>query len=93
MYSTRAHTGLLLYASLFERKVQIVADRAFDQVTQEEWNRVIDAMAPALRERRCDAAFLAGLDALEQVLVAHGFVGSGEHADELPDTLLQSGRA
>lgn len=91
VYSTRGHTGLLLYASLFERKVQVVADRAFDEVTAVEWNGVIDAMARALRRRRCDAAFLAGLDALEHVLVAHGFLGSDGQADQLPDTLLQSG--
>ncbi|HZQ62363.1 MAG TPA: TPM domain-containing protein [Casimicrobiaceae bacterium] len=88
--STRRHTGLLLYASLFERKVQIIADRAFDSISAGEWNRVIEAMAPGLRQRRCDAAFLAGLDAVEQVLVARGFVSSGTHHDELPDTLLES---
>ena len=66
-------TGILLLVSLFERKVEILADvglhARFDAA---DWRTVIDAMTPLLRERRCFGALRQGVGRIEAMLLAKG---------------------
>jgi putative membrane protein len=88
--STRARTGLLVLVSLFERRVEIVADSGYDgRVTPDEWAAVIARMTPALRDRRPHAALDAALNAIESLLVQKGFAATGAVDNELPDRTIE----
>jgi len=89
--ATRARTGLLVLVSLFERRIEIVADRGFDgRITAADWQAVMSRMAPHLRDSRPFEALRDALGALETLLIAKGFRGSGVAVDnELPNATLQ----
>jgi uncharacterized membrane protein len=90
LYRTRAHDGVLILASLFERRVEVVADVGFvDRVADGDWRPIVDAMSPLLGERRPAAALLRGLEELERMLVAKGFRGTGRADDTLPDRPIE----
>jgi putative membrane protein len=79
-------TGLLLQASLFERRVVLVPDAGFEgRVGAGEWRAVVERMTPALRAGRTGAAMLAGLEAVEALLAGKGFAASAPGGNALPD--------
>jgi uncharacterized membrane protein len=91
LYATRERDSLLVFASLFERKVEIIADRGFkERVPPQAWNGIVTAMLPHLRRGDSDKAFAAALDALEKVLVHHGYTRSDEAREALPNAVIQS---
>lgn len=86
LFRTRGRTGILVLVSLFERKVEILADVGLrDRVGAADWDRVIASMAPRLRAGRPAEALQAGLAAIEELLAARGFRPGAGGADELPD--------
>jgi putative membrane protein len=91
LFRTRARNGVLLFASLFEHDVEVVADIAFDgRVDEREWHSVVTAMTPLLARRRLADALTSGLDALETLLVAKGFSrASGGARDELSNRPIE----
>ena len=89
LFATRGRTGILLLVSLFERKVEILADvglhARFDAA---DWRTVIDAMTPLLRERRCVGALQQGVARIEALLLAKGMTAA-RGGNELPDRPIQ----
>ncbi len=91
LHSTRARTGVLIYVSLFERGLEVVADRGFDErVRADGWDEIVHAMQPALAQGDCARALEVGLATLEGVLVTAGFRSDGPASNDLPDALLQA---
>ena len=89
LFATPERTAVLLFASQFERVVVVFGDRGYDgRVTPHDWRRIVDAMTPSLEGGDVRMAFLAGLDALEALLVAKGFASGGSTRDLLPDKPL-----
>ena len=90
LFATPDRTAILLYVSLFERHVELVPDTGFrTRIGRPEWDAVIGAMTPDLHDGRDAQAFHAGLDALEKVLSANGFVQGGG-ANALPDRMIEN---
>ena len=90
LFKTRDRNGILILVCRFERKVEILADLGFHgRMGEADWDRVIAAMAPLLREARFVAGLEAGLELLEQVLAAKEFCGVPGAANELPDTPIE----
>jgi putative membrane protein len=93
LFKTRARNGVLVCASVFERRVEILADVGFHgRVGEREWRTVIDAMTPSLSGARPAAAFTSGLDRLEALLSAKGIAGH-RGRNELPDKPIADERA
>lgn len=86
VFATHDRTGVLLLVSVFERKLEIVADRGFDgRVTPAEWRAAIERMAPRAAAQGPAAALHEGLDAIEALLVEKGFRPAAAAPNELPD--------
>jgi uncharacterized membrane protein len=76
LFRTLARNGILLCASLFERRVELIADIGYHgQLVKRDWATVIDAMTPLLAGARPADAMLRGLDHLEDLLLSKGFIG------------------
>ena len=76
LFRTRERNGVLLLASLFEQKVELIADVGFDgRVFEPEWHGVIAAMTPLLATHRPAEAIGHGLDELERLLQSKGYGG------------------
>lgn len=86
VFATRDRRGVLLLVSLFERKVEIVADRGFDgRVDPVDWTAAIARMAPLLPAQGPGAAVRAGLAAIEALLLERGYASLRPDVNELPD--------
>ncbi|HEY6000968.1 MAG TPA: hypothetical protein VI078_16910 [bacterium] len=90
LFATRGRTGVLLLACAFERLAVVHADAGFrGRVAEEDWRSVELAIAASLRAGRLPEGLLAGLAALERLLVASGFAPApGAATNELPDRPL-----
>ena len=90
LFRTKTRTGILLLVSLFERRVEIVADRGFrGRIGESDWRQVVARMTPELTERQPAAALLTGLDALADLLLRTGFRADRADANELPDRTIE----
>jgi putative membrane protein len=90
LFVTRGRTGVLVLVSLFERRIEIVADSGFDgRVTAAEWRGIIARMAPRLRERRPFEALRDALTAVEALLAGKGFRGAAGAPDELSNVTIE----
>ena len=85
LFKTHHRNGVLLFASAFERRVEILADIGLDgRVAEGEWPTVVDAMTPSLAGANPADAFTRGLGRLEASLAEKGVHGHGGR-NELPD--------
>lgn len=81
---TKARDGVLIFASLLERRVVVLADAAVrDRVPPGAWKPVVDAMTEAAAHGRVGDGLLAAVEAASKVLSAAGLAGRGN--GELPD--------
>ena len=86
VFATHDRMGVLVLVSLFERKLEIVADRGFDgRVAAVEWRASIERMAPLVATEGPAAALREGLSAIEALLVEKGYGSARPGANELPD--------
>ena len=95
LFRTRARNGILVLASVFERRVEVVADIGFDgRLTRADWQTVIDAMTVSLPSARAADAIGRGLDRLESLLAdLHIAPAGGQRANELPNRPIVQGDA
>ncbi len=86
VFATRDRTGLLLYVSMLEHEVAILADSGIHpQVPQAEWDALARAIAGEMKRRTPGEALLAALDRVAQVLSARGPARRADDRNELPD--------
>lgn len=86
VFDTRERTGLLLFASLFERRLVVLADREIRAaVPPDDWETIVRRFTAAMRCGEVRAAFLEAVDACGEILRRHGVEGRGDDRDELSD--------
>lgn len=88
-FATASRTAVVLVVSLLERRIEILTDRGVrERLPDAALAPVFAAMLSPLREGRTVSAVLAGLEALEPLLLAAGFAGGGA-GNELPDEVIE----
>ncbi|MBI3596630.1 MAG: TPM domain-containing protein [Nitrospirae bacterium] len=91
LHRTREATGILILASLLERRVQILADRGIhEKVGDAEWRKAANVLTRALKEKRTGDGFCEAIAICGEVLARH-FTATGENPNELPNRTIQSG--
>jgi putative membrane protein len=86
VHATRRRTGVLLLVSLFERRIEVIADRGFaDRVTPADWQEIIGRMTPLVAPGGAAMALREGLRAIEAMLAQKGYAGDPRGDNELPD--------
>jgi putative membrane protein len=84
---TRAQSGVLIFVALFERRVQVLADRGIlALLTQESLQGLATEIAAGIRQQRatdaiCDAVARIG------ALLAQQFPAAADNPNELPDVI------
>ena len=88
LHYTRAHTGILIFASLFERRVQVLADRGIDAKVQPgTWDEVVNILTSGLKSGDGCKGFCAAIERCGEILASH-FPRSPGDRDELEDKLV-----
>jgi putative membrane protein len=87
VFRTRDRTGVLIYVSLFERRVEILADEGvYRAVPQPEWERLAEEVAATMKGAAPEAAMLAAIRRAGELVAAHGPRRRDDDANELPDS-------
>jgi putative membrane protein len=86
VFHTRDRTGILIFLSLFERRVVVRADRGLDDVvTTREWEEIVDGIAAGMREGRPGPALAEGIRRCASL--AERVPPRADDRDELPGQL------
>jgi putative membrane protein len=82
---TRDRSGVLLFLSEAERRVELLADRGIhERVGTEEWQMLVNEVVKAIREGRAGAGIASAVDAIGARLAQH-FPPRSDDLNELAD--------
>lgn len=85
---TADHTGILLYISLFERKVRVIADKGINgKVDQEVWQEIVDTIVRGIRSKEPAGAIVAAVDRCGEILAGY-FPLKADDRNELGNSLI-----
>jgi len=85
VWDTEENSGVLIYLSLVDREVHIVADRGITRrVPQSEWDAIAEAMQKEFRKGDFLSGSLQGIERITMLLAAH-FPPGADNRNELPN--------
>lgn len=88
LHLTEARTGVLIFASLADHQVEVVADKGIHAlVDQDVWAEAVEALTREMRAGRPADGFEAAIALCGKVLAQH-FPPRGANPNELPDRLV-----
>jgi putative membrane protein len=88
LHRTRDETGVLIYISIFERKVWVLGDRGINQkVGQNAWNELVAIITEGIRNRRQGDAICRAVERAGEILRAYFPIRPGDR-DELPNIII-----
>lgn len=88
LHRTAGRTGVLIFVSLFERRVVVLGDAGIHaKVGDAQWARTRDAVLAGIRRHDLAAGLVDGVRECGEVLALHFPVGANDH-NEIPDRLV-----
>ena len=88
LHHTKDHTGILIFASLLEHRVVVLADRGINEkVEPGTWQAVVDILTVGLRSGNACDGFCKAIERCGQILAAH-FPRDARDRDELPNKIV-----
>jgi putative membrane protein len=89
LHETAGATGILIFVSVAEHYVEILADRGIDaKVSEQTWQRVVADFTTEIRAGRTVDGYLAALGVCGSLLAQH-FPPTTPDRNELPDVLIE----
>jgi putative membrane protein len=89
LHYTKAHTGILILASLFERRVVVLADRGINEkVKPGTWDEIVGTITTGLKSKEGAAAFCTAINRCGKILAEH-FPRAADDRNELDDRLIK----
>jgi putative membrane protein len=91
LHKTEGRTGVLIFAAVAERYVEIIADGGINaKVTQEVWDQAVGSLIAAIKEGRPADGFVAAIEQCGAVLAEHFPAAPGtRNVDEIADKLVE----
>lgn len=87
-YATKDRTGILIFISLMEREVRIVADAGISaKIPQSDWDAVASSIASGIKKGSTEEALTVAIAKCGDLLALH-FPAKNENPNELPDGLV-----
>ena len=88
VFRTRERTGILVFLSLFERRVVVLGDSGINaRVEQHEWDAVVARIVTGIRSGQPGTALASAIRRCGELLARRGVVARPDDTDELPDRL------
>lgn len=87
VYSTRDHTGILIFISLMEKRVELLADQGIsEKIPQDEWDDLVAALSRAMRDGQLADGLCTAVDSCGKKLSKH-FPIKSDDSNELSDSV------
>lgn len=91
LYRTRDANGVLLFISVFEHKVRLLADRGIhEKVPQAEWDALVTQITQGIREGNRTDSICSAIQTIGQLLESH-FPVKPDDTDELKNLIVGDG--
>ena len=88
LYRTRDATGILIYISVFEHKVWVLADHGINEkVPEGQWDEIVSKITNGIKEKRVADAICEAVDAIGTMLQTH-FPVKADDTDELRNVII-----
>jgi putative membrane protein len=88
LHHTKNVTGILIFASLLEHRVIVLADRGIDtKVAPGTWQKVVDVLAIGLKSGNACDGFCKAIELCADILAVH-FPAQADDQNELPNKLV-----
>jgi putative membrane protein len=88
LYRTKDGTGILIFISVFERKVWVLADGGIDaKVSGDHWRSVVASITEGIRNNQAAAAICLAVDTIGQTLAEH-FPVAPDDINELENVIV-----
>lgn len=89
VHRTREETGVLLFISLFEHRVWVLADRGINRkVSAGQWDQIVADVVLGIRQRRAGEAIAEAVTRIGDLLAAH-FPVRPDDRDELANLIVE----
>ena len=89
IYSTREHTGILIFVSFLERQVRIVADEGIaKKIGDDLWNIIADSLAAEIGKKNIEGAFCDAVEKCGELLAQYFPANENDNPDELDNAFL-----
>ncbi|WP_319582786.1 TPM domain-containing protein [uncultured Pseudodesulfovibrio sp.] len=89
LHNTRDKTGIILYVSVFERSVQVLADKGInDLVNPLAWEEVVTMVTSGIRAGKPGEALCKGVTRCGEMLTER-FPIKSDDTDELPNLIIE----
>ena len=86
VFDTRDRTGILLFVSLFEHRIEVVGDVGINaKVEQAEWAEVVDLIRAGILDESLAAGLVSAIERCGDLLHRRGVEVRPDDTDELPD--------
>jgi putative membrane protein len=88
LHHTKAHTGILILASMLEHRVEVLADRGINEkVSPGTWDEVVQILTSGLKSGDACNGFCNAIEKCGKILAEH-FPRAADDRDELADKLI-----
>jgi putative membrane protein len=89
LHQTQERNGLLLFVSVAERYVEIIADQGInDRVQKDTWATIVGEFVGYVKQRKIADGFIAAIKQSGKILCQH-FPAESINKDELPNHLIE----
>jgi len=89
LHETRDRTGILILISLFERRVQVLADSGINaKVAPDTWDEVVAIITAGLKSGDACSAVCRAISRCGELLLEH-FPVKSDDTDELPNLIIE----
>lgn len=89
LYRTRDETGILIFISVFEHRVWVLADRGINEkVKQGQWNEIVEIIVEGIKKRNQADAIRRAIEDAGKILTGH-FPVKADDKDELNNLIVR----
>jgi putative membrane protein len=86
VFHTRDRTGILLFVSLFEHRIEVLGDTGIsEQVSDDEWIEIVDTIRTGIKEDHFADGLVDAVGMCGRLLETKGLAVRHDDTDELPD--------
>ena len=87
LHRTRDETGVLIYISIFERKVWVLGDRGIhEKVGEDAWKEIVSIITEGIKNKKQGDAICRAVERVGEILKTHFPIRPGDK-DELPNLI------
>ena len=88
VFQTEERVGILIFISMFERKVLVLGDEGINaKVKEEDWKEIVAALIEGIKKNQTTDGLVKAIGLGKDLLLKHGFVRKDTDFNELHDEL------